>query len=367
MAEGVIAIDTTNKIRLFNPVAESLTGWPKEEALNRPLAEVLALIDEQTRAPLDNPVRKAIDARRSTSATDELTLISRCGRTIPVDECAAPIIDSFDRLLGGVLILRDVTDRRRQTDQIKKLNEQLDQRVQERTAALEVSNKELETFSYSVAHDLRAPLRSIHSFGQLLAERHAADLDQEGLSYLSRVRSAAERMSQLIDALLSLARIGKSEYRSETFNLSNVVRNVAEHVAEGYPSHPVDFVVADNMNCCGDLHMLRLAINNLLDNAWKFSCRTPHPRVEVGVQHHDGQSIYFVRDNGAGFDPQYADKLFDPFQRLHSEREFSGTGIGLAIVQRVIHRHSGRIWADSEPGLGATFFFTLRSADQPSR
>jgi PAS domain S-box-containing protein len=364
MTEGVIATDTADKIRLFNPVAEALTGWRKEEAMERPLAEVVALIDEQSRLPLENPVRKAIDARTPTVATEGLTLVSRSGRAVPVDEHAAPIIDSFDRLLGGVLILRDITERRRQTDQIKKLNEQLDQRVQERTAALEVSNRELETFSYSVAHDLRAPLRSISSFGQLLAERHAATLDQVGASYLSRVRAAAERMSQLIDALLALARVGKSEFRSEPVDLSALVRNVIVSVAEAYPGHEVNCVLTDNMRCCGDLPMLRLAISNLLDNAWKFSCRTPGPRVEIGVEIQEGQPVFFVRDNGAGFDPQYAEKLFNPFQRLHSEREFGGTGIGLAIVERVIHRHGGRIWAKSAPGLGATFFFTLRNSNQ---
>lgn len=364
MAEGVIATDTDGKIMLFNPVAESLTGWRREDALQRPLADVLALVDGRTRVPLDDPMHKAIVARNPIATVEGLTLVSRSGRAIPVAECVAPIIDSFDRLLGGVLILRDITECRGQSDQIKELHEQLSQSVQERAAVLEISNRELETFSYSIANDLRAPLRSINSFGRLLAERHAASLDQEGLSYLSRVRAATERMSELIDALLALSRHGgKNEYRRVQLDLSGLIHSTIVGIAEEYPGHAVGFVVADNMSCYGDSHMLRLAISNLLDNAWKFTRHTPNPRVEVGVQNEQGRLIYFVRDNGAGFDPKVAEKLFEPMQPLQGDSEHAGTGIGLAIAQRVIHRHGGRIWAESVPGQGATFFFTLRDSN----
>ena len=364
MTEGIIATDTEGKIKLFNPIAEALTGWRREDALQRPLAEVLALVDDHTRLPLDNSMRKAIVARKPVATVDGLTLVSRSGRTIPVAECAAPIIDSSDRLLGGVLVLRDITECRGQSDQIKNIDEQLDRHLQEHNAALEVSNRELEKFSYSVAHDLRAPLRSISSFGRLLAERHGASLDQQGMSYLSRVRAATERMSELIDALLVLGRrVGKSEYRGVPLDLSNLVQSVVVGIVEEYSGHKVDFVIADNMSCCGDSHMLRLAISNLLDNAWKFTRQTPNPRVEIGVQSQQGSPVYFIRDNGVGFDLQCADKLFSPLQHLDGDRELTETGIGLAIAQRVIQRHGGRIWAESVQGQGATFFFTLKDSN----
>jgi light-regulated signal transduction histidine kinase (bacteriophytochrome) len=235
----------------------------------------------------------------------------------------------------------------------------LEQTLQQRTAALEAANRELEAFNYSVAHDLRAPLRGIDSFSQLLIERYSQRLDQEGLAYLNRVRAAAARMSQLIDALLSLAQVGRGELQPIDLDFSRLVQSVTNELAAANPDRNVPMVIAPGMRAYADPRLLRIVVANLLENAWKFTARRQRPAVEVGPVQSTALPTYFVRDNGAGFDPGYASRLFGAFQRLHPDRDFPGTGIGLAIVQRVITRHGGTVWADSRPDQGATFYFTL--------
>lgn len=243
--------------------------------------------------------------------------------------------------------------------QLRENERWLEQTLQQRTAALEAANRELEAFSYSVAHDLRAPLRGIDSFSQLLIERYSQRLDSEGLGYLNRVRSAATRMSQLIDALLSLAQVGRGQMQRLDLDFTQLVQSVASEVAAANPDRTVPLVVAPRMRAYADPRLLRIVVANLLENAWKFTARRQRPAVEVGPVQNTSLPTYYVRDNGAGFDPAYASRLFGAFQRLHADREFPGTGIGLAIVQRVIARHSGTVWADSRPDQGATFYFTL--------
>lgn len=228
----------------------------------------------------------------------------------------------------------------------------------ERTAQLEASNRELEAFSYSVSHDLRAPLRGIDGFSQALLEDYADRLDAPGQDYLRRVRAVTQRMSRLIDDLLSLSRIPRSELRRETVDLSGLACSVVEQLREAQPEREVEFHVAGGLMAQGDARLLRIALENLLGNAWKFSSKTDGAVIEFGMMRDDGEDVYFVRNNGAGFDMNYASKLFGAFQRLHDVREFEGTGIGLATVQRIVRRHGGRAWAEGEPGRGATFYFT---------
>ena len=362
LAEAVIATDEVGRVRLFNRIAEELTGWPRDEATQHTVDEILALIDDRTGTPVENLVRKVMEQRAPGSVTEGSTLISRSGATVAIEESAAPIVDSYGKLLGGVLVLRDVTERRQQLQQIHKLNAELEQRVLQRTEELQAANSELESFSYSVAHDLRAPLRAIDGFSQLLLERHGSQLDAEGMAYLQRVRNAAARMSHLIDALLSLARIGRAELQVVELDLSLLVETLAQELATAHPDRKVSLHIEPGLRVHADPQLLRLAISNLLDNAWKFTARRAQARIEFGVVSGAQLPTYFVRDNGAGFDPAYADKLFGAFERLHSEREFPGTGIGLAIVKRVITRHGGTIWATSQTNRGATFSFTLRPA-----
>ena len=238
----------------------------------------------------------------------------------------------------------------------------LEARVRDRTAQLEAANKELETFSYSVSHDLRAPLRSIDGFSLALEEDLEATLDDDSRANLTRIRRAVGRMNGLIDDMLSLARVSRGEMSDVPVDLSEMSVAVIDELRAQAPSRKVDARIAENLVVRGDPSLLRAVLDNLLGNAFKFTSRKDHAVIEVGRTEREGEAVYFVRDNGAGFDMAFAKRLFGPFQRLHTDAEFPGTGIGLATVQRIVHRHGGRIWGESKPGEGTTFSFTLRPA-----
>ncbi|HEV2274049.1 MAG TPA: CHASE3 domain-containing protein [Acidobacteriaceae bacterium] len=240
--------------------------------------------------------------------------------------------------------------------EVRSLNAQLEERVRLRTADLEASNRELEAFSYSVSHDLRAPLRTVDGFSLALEEDYGALIDGHGLDYLRRIREGVQRMGQLIDSLLQLSRVTRAETSQERVDLSELARTIAADLSVQNETRTITFAIHPGLECVGDPRLLRAAFENLLENAVKFTSRTPRAEIEVGRS--DG--AYFVRDNGAGFDMRYVDKLFGAFNRLHGDREFRGSGIGLATVARIIRRHHGKIWAEGEVGRGATFWFTLR-------
>ncbi len=227
------------------------------------------------------------------------------------------------------------------------------------TAGLESANRELDAFSYSVAHDLRGPLRSVEGFSDMLLQENADELSEEGRRRLAIVSASVRRMSQLIDDLLRLAQMGRREVRRIPFELSSVVRTVALQIQQGKGSSPRQLSIEDGVNVNADPHLMQIVLENLLGNAWKFTSKRDDGRIEFGSARRDSEICYFIRDNGAGFNMQYADKLFTPFQRLHSEGEFQGTGVGLATVKRIVSRHGGRVWAEAEVDKGATFYFTL--------
>lgn len=260
-----------------------------------------------------------------------------------------------DVVLDG--ILEDITERKLQSEHIQTLNEHL----ANRSAELEVINRELESFSYSVSHDLRAPLRAMDGFSSTLLTDYGYKLDERGRDRLLRVRSAAQKMANLIDDLLNLSRVSRTELAWEEVDLSELARNTFAELQQANPQRQVTTDVAANLTAAGDRRLLGIVLTNLLNNAWKFTTLKSPAVIEVGRDELEGEPVFFVRDNGAGFDMAYAGKLFGAFQRLHDAGEFPGTGIGLATVQRVIHKHGGRIWAESAVGAGATFYFTLKS------
>ncbi|PYJ07389.1 MAG: histidine kinase [Verrucomicrobia bacterium] len=242
---------------------------------------------------------------------------------------------------------------------------QLEQRVKDRTAELEAANRELESFSSAVSHDLRAPLRSIRAFSDIVLEDSGDRLDAEGKRHLQTIRASGRHMAELIEDLLRLARFSKASLNRTTVNLSGLAKEIVSRLSAASPERQVEVRIADAMEVEADAGLVGAALENLLANAWKYTSKSAQPRVEFGsTAHADGSAVYFVRDNGAGFEMKYAPKLFQPFQRLHSEADFPGTGIGLATVQRIINRHGGRIWAEAEPNQGATFYFTLGNSKQ---
>ena len=260
-----------------------------------------------------------------------------------------------------VALLRDLADRAGLAIENARLYVQLEQRVHERTAELEAANQELESFSYSVAHDLRAPLRAISGFSHALLDDAAERLTAEDLRFANQIREAAHRMGELIDALLDLARISRTEPRRRRVDVSELARRVVAGLRASHPGRELEVVVADDLVAHADPRLLEIALTNLLGNAWKFTGKRAQARIELGVLPGDRPPVFFVRDNGAGFDPSQASKLFGVFQRLHAAHDFDGTGIGLATVHRIVRRHGGVIWAEAELDRGATFYFTLQS------
>ena len=252
-------------------------------------------------------------------------------------------------------IIQDVTIREQAVKEIKKLNDSLVQRNNE----IEFINNELEAFSYSVSHDLKAPLRSVSGFSSALLEDYNEKLDELGRQYLRKIKESSDLMSQLIDDLLMLSQVSTRDINYGKVNLSDLAEEVIEVLQSADPDRKITVTVAPQIVTYGDRELLRIVLNNLLGNAWKFTGKAAEPRIEMGVIEQNHKPVYFVRDNGAGFNMDYSNKLFKPFQRLHSTADFTGTGIGLSIVQRIVHRHSGKVWAEGKEGEGATFYFTI--------
>jgi PAS domain S-box-containing protein len=309
------------------------------------------------------------DSERSRARLE--TLDAAPGRTEPAlfrvqrDDGTEAIVESQavssrqdDRMLVQLMV-RDVTAEQLAAAEVQRLNETLEEQVRSRTAELKAANVELEAFSYSVSHDLRAPLRAIAGFSEILRAEHAAALPPDALALLERSEAAAKRMGQLIDNLLGLARVSRQDMHKARVELSALAAEIAAELAEASPAREVEVRVAPGLSARADPALIRVALQNLLANAWKYTARSAQARVEFGAELSGAERVFYVRDNGAGFDMQYAEQLFRPFQRLHNDYEYEGTGIGLATVERIIRRHGGRVWAEAAPERGATFRFTL--------
>ncbi|MBS3819947.1 PAS domain S-box protein [bacterium] len=267
-----------------------------------------------------------------------------------------PVKDDSGKVRGLVLSLRDVTEGKKAEEKIKRLNNQL----RRQTLSLESSNRELEAFNYSVSHDLMAPLRHIKGFTQALLEDCDYTLDEEGKEYFGRIIESVNHMNRLIQDLLRLSRITTQKLQNKKVDLTEMAREVLESFRKMDPDRKVEARVEEQLTAYGDMNLLRMAVENLINNAWKFTTPRETALIEVGKTEKSGKEVFFIRDNGVGFDMDYAYKLFIPFQRLHSEEKFQGMGIGLGLVSRIVHRHGGRIWAESELEKGASFYFTLK-------
>ncbi|HKP46018.1 MAG TPA: PAS domain S-box protein [Pyrinomonadaceae bacterium] len=349
----VLIRDLNGRIMFWNTGAEQMFGWTKEEALDK-ISHTL--LQTEFPRPLEE-IKARLFARNHWEG--ELSHTTKDSQRIMVASHWVIHRDQQGKAKAILEVNNDITERKQAEREIRRLNEELERRVADRTAQLQAANKELEAFSYSVSHDLRAPLRHINGFSQALLEDYGDQLDGTAHSYLQEVRAASQEMAQLIDDVLQLARISRSEMRSEVVDLSTIAQHVCAELKLSEPERKVAIDIENNVTAHGDKRLLKIVLTNLLANAWKFTGRQLHPHIAFGQQNKNGDRVYFVRDNGAGFDMAYVDKLFGAFQRLHTAGDFEGTGIGLATVQRIVSRHGGRVWAEGEVDTGATFYFSL--------
>ena len=355
--DAILTVDSEQRVVLFNSAAEKMFRFSADEAMGKPLDR---FIPERFRGPHKGHIQdfgRTEVTRRSMASLGAIFGLRSDGEEFPIEASISQLESDGQKYF--TVILRDITERKAAEAQNRRLHEMLETRVIERTAELEAANKELEAFSYSVSHDLRAPLRHINGFSQALLEDYADKLDDVGRGYLDDVRNASQEMGRLIDDVLQLARVTRSEMRRERIDLTNMANVILDELRSQDRDRKVKLTVGQGLVTYGDKRLMGVVLLNLLGNAWKFTANKQEAVIEFGVQAGEGDAIYFVRDNGAGFDMAYADKLYGAFQRLHSVSEFEGTGIGLATVQRVIHRHSGRVWAEGELNKGATFYFAL--------
>jgi PAS domain S-box-containing protein len=351
-SDAILSADSYGNIVYFNPAAERIFAYSSTDIIGQPLT---LLMPERFHDPHRQGLNRFLRTgeARVIGKTIELAARRKDGSEFPM----ALALSSWKTREGTFFtaILSDITERKRAEESLERNRSELAQS----NAELAAANKELEAFSYSVSHDLRAPLRTIDGFSQVLLEEYAERLGDIGQNHLLRVRAATQRMGELIDDLLNLSRVTRTEMRRTKVDLSAVARLVTAELQRTQPGREMKFVIEEGVEAMADSRLLRIVLENLLGNAWKFTSKRASACVEFAKTHRDGATTYFVRDNGAGFDPAHAKKLFGAFQRLHATTEFPGTGIGLATVQRIVHRHGGRVWAEAAVERGATFYFTL--------
>ncbi len=350
----VMITDATGAIEYINPKFAETTGYAPEETLGRRPA---ILKSGRTPPRVYQELWQTLLSGREWHG--EFLNRRKDGALYWEEASIAPVRDAAGHIAHFVAVLEDVTERKRAEEAIAGLNAELERRVAERTRQLSESNRELEAFSYSVSHDLRAPLRGINGFASLMAETCTGCDKSEPVEFLERIRKASVRMGSLIDDMLDLSRVARKSIVVEALDLSAMARSVLDDLAAAEPARRVETEVQDKLYADGDAILLRAALENLLGNAWKFTAQREPARIRFGCTEEGGERVFQVQDNGAGFDMKYADKLFGVFQRLHALQDYEGNGIGLAMVYRIVGLHGGRIWAEGAPGAGATFHFTL--------
>ena len=352
--DAIISKTLNGTVTAWNSGAERLFGYSSAESVGKPMDRLLPL----ERATEESDILARI-ARGERVDHFETVRVRKDGKRVDISATISPVKDSSGAIVGVAKIARDITQRKTSEVEILKLNDELEEKVKLRTAQLEAANKELETFSYSVSHDLRAPLRHISGFSQLLVEEFGANLAPGARHYLDRIQAGTQNMGVLVDELLHLARVGRHALNRRTTNLKELVAEVITLLLPESEGRQVEWAVSDLSTAQCDPVLVRQIFQNLLSNALKFTRPRAQAVIEVSCREEGGQPVFMVRDNGIGFNMKYVDKLFGVFQRLHRAEDFEGTGIGLATVQRIVHKHGGQVWAEGELDKGAAFYFTL--------
>jgi PAS domain S-box-containing protein len=357
--DAIIGKDLNSIITTWNKGAEVIFGYTVGEMAGTSIQRLIPADRHNEEIHLLEQIKQGdrlehIETLRQT----------KDGRLINVSVTASPIKDASGKIIGVSSVMRDITERVRAREKIQQLNSELEKRVIERTAQLESANKELEAFSYSVSHDLRAPLRAVDGFSQAVLEDYGPQLPDGCREDLQIIRHGAQKMGELIDDLLTFSRLSRLPLTKSAVDTGNLVRSALEELASQREGRHIEIRIADLPPCQADPALVKQVWINLLSNALKYTGKRDNAFVEIGCSRNNGHTVFFVRDNGTGFDMKYANKLFGVFQRLHRAEDYDGTGVGLAIVQRVVHRHGGRVWAESALDHGATFFFTLEGENK---
>jgi hypothetical protein len=348
IGDGVIATNAAGQITFMNAIAEDLTGWTLAEASQKPIKEIFNIINEDTRHEVDNPATRVLREGVVVGLANHTLLVRKDETEVPIDDSAAPIKDQDGEILGMVLVFRDIIERKKA------------ERCQaEHAAKLKEVNSELESFSYSVSHDLRAPLRVIAGFSQIILMKEGAQFDEETRRQFKIITDNAALMGQLIEDLLDFSRLVGQAVAKKSLDMEELIGEVWRELLNINPGREMALKINPMPQACGDRALIRQVYGNLLGNAAKFTRGRTLAVIEAGSCSRDNETVYYVRDNGVGFDMKYYNKLFVVFQRLHSDEAYKGTGIGLAMVQRIINRHGGRVWAEGDVDKGATFYFTL--------
>lgn len=364
LSDGVVVANKEGKFLLFNPAAERMVGKGEADVTPNNWSQHYQLYLSDKITPFPQHKLPLVRAMRGENFMDEEVIARHPdGKMITLSVNGTPLTGPQGQINGGIVVFRDMTESKSANREIRRLNAELEQRVQERTHELATMNNELETFCYSVSHDLRRPLRHLDGYSLTLLEEYREVLDEQGVEFLTNVRAAAQQMGELIDALLDMSRTSRSQIQRKRFNLSKIVQRLAEELEQRHPQRQIRFTIPDGMVVKGDPDLLTAVMANLIDNAWKFTSHTNNAQIQFGNLQQSGQNIYYLKDNGIGFDTKFAANLFKPFQRLHNVQDFDGHGIGLATVERIISRHGGQVWAESRPNEGATFYFTLGDQD----
>ena len=353
--DAIVGKDLNGVISSWNAGAEKIFGYLAGEIVGSSIMRLIPLDRQDEEKRILDKIKRGERVQHFETVRQ-----AKDGRLVDVSVRVSPIKDSTGKVIGASKVARDITERKAAEEKIRQLNVELEQRVAERTAELQAANKELEAFSYSVSHDLRAPLRHVAGFVELLKREAGPVLSEKGLRHLETISSSAQRMGILIDDLLAFSKIGRSEMQKSSVDLNSLVEETLIQLEGETKEREITWKIATLPEVKADCSMMRQVLVNLITNAVKFT-RTRNPaQIEIGcTTDENGRCVFFIRDNGVGFDPQYADKLFGVFQRLHSQAEFEGTGIGLANVQRIIQRHGGRVWAEGAVNGGAAFYFSL--------